>query len=176
MNFKGVSLSNPIYDKIDILIKNSYPNSCILYIDEICNNELLDKYNNRKDELLIKRNGNIRELQLFHGTKHSNINSIAKNGFRSESNQRSVYGIGTYFSTQANYSKDYSDRDTEDISYMFVCNVLIGNCTVMSCNSTINTELFDNSVNKIENPNIYVTPYNDGCIPKYLVAFYKNAK
>lgn len=68
MNFKGISLSNPIYDKIDLMIKHTYPNSCILYIDEVYNNELLDKYNNKKNELMNKRNGNIKELQLFHGT------------------------------------------------------------------------------------------------------------
>lgn len=173
--WSGISISEPFYTKIESAIQQSYPNSCILYIDELQNQPLKEKYDKKKLELESKRGAeNISELLLFHGTKAENINSIAENGFLTRLNQRAAFGNGIYFSTLANYSKDYTDSDTDEISYMFMCNVLIGKCH--TCHGQIDTNLYDNSVNTIKNPTIYVSPYDDGCFPRYLIAFYKNTK
>ena len=46
--FKEVSLSSKLYDEIALKIRNSYPNACILYIDEVINPELYDAYMTKK--------------------------------------------------------------------------------------------------------------------------------
>lgn len=177
MEFRGVSLCSKIYDDVTNLIKISYPNACVLYMDEIINNDLLSRYVKNKihiEELRGKEN--VKELMLFHGTKVDCINNIATNGFMKRFNKVSAYGKGTYFSTKASYSSHYTDTDNTDISYMFVCDVIVGNCTIVNGPHEINTTLYDNSVNNISSPEIYVTPYDDGAYPKYLVAYHKNAK
>lgn len=177
MEFKGVSLSSKIYDDIDSMIKQTYPNACILYVDEIINDNLYSKFLNKKEEIEnLRGKENVHILQLFHGTKYNCINNIAMNGFLTNYNITSAYGKGTYFSTTAMYSRDYTDKDNEDISYMFVCDVLVGKCTTIRGFNNIDTQLFDNSVNNLITPSIYVTPYDNGAYPRYLVAFHKNAK
>ena len=37
-------------------------------------------------------------------------------------------------------------------------------------------EQYDNSVDNILNPTMYITPYDYGGIPKYIIAFYKHAQ
>jgi len=177
MEFRGVSLSSKIYDDITKLIRISYPNACVLYMDEILNDILLSQYHQRKtiiEELRGKEN--VREIMLFHGTKVECINNIATNGFMKCFNKVSAYGKGTYFSTKASYSSHYTDKDNTDVSYMFVCDVLVGKCVVVNGPKEIDLTLYDNSVNNITTPDIYVTPYDDGAYPRYLVAYHKKAK
>jgi Poly(ADP-ribose) polymerase catalytic domain len=177
MEYRGLSLSSPVYDDITKMIENTYKNACVLYVDEIMNKSLLGKYNERKRFLEeLRGEGNITEMKLFHGTKIDCINSIASNGFKKEFNITSAYGKGTYFSTKASYSCNYTNKDETDISYMFVCDVLVGKCTNVNGPRDIDTNLYDNSVNNLTLPDIYVTPYDDGAYPRYLVGFHKNAK
>ena len=175
--FKEVSLSSRLYDDIAIKIRNSYPNACILYIYEIINPDLDSNYTNKKQELIELRGEiNITEKLLFHGTSHKNINSIATNGFLTNKNKVSAFGRGSYFSTMASYSKNYSVSYTDDISYMFLCDVIVGKCGIYRNHAIINTEIHDNSVDSAHNPTIYVTPYDAGAYPRYLIAYHKNAK
>ena len=173
-SFKGICMSDPIFDELAKYIEKSYPNACILYIDEVINDDLRILYEKRKAALIEKRGkDNISEKILFHGTKAHAIDSIAENGFLKKYNKVSAFGLGTYFSTTATYSTDYSDKDNTDVSYMFVCDLLVGICETINGPVPIDTTKYDNSVNK-NNPTIYVSPYDDGCFPKYLIAFYKN--
>jgi hypothetical protein len=177
MEFRGVSLSSKIYDDITKLIRKSYPNACLLYIDEIINDNLLSNYHQRKTNTEQRRGKeNVRELMLFHGTKVECINNIATNGFMKQFNKVSAYGKGTYFSTKASYSSHYTDKDNTDVSYMYICDVIVCKCTVVNGPHEIDTTLYDNSVNNLESPDIYVTPYDDAAYPRYLVAYHKNAK
>jgi hypothetical protein len=177
VKFQEVSLSSKTFDDICNRIRISYPNSCVLYIEEIINDELYQKYLQKKEKLEELRGPNvIKELQLFHGTKHKNIINIASNGFNTNYNKTSAYGRGTYFATNAVYSRSYTDNDNTDISYMLLCDILVGNCIIVSGPQEINTEIYDNSVDNLHKPSIYVSPYNDGCYPRYLIAFHKNAQ
>lgn len=175
--FKEVSTSSKLYDEISFKIRESYPNACILYIDEVINPELYDAYMTKKHELITLRGDlSVTEKLLFHGTSYKNINSIATTGFLTGKNKISVYGRGSYFSMMASYSKDYSVSYTDDISYMFLCDVIIGKCGIYRNLGVINTDIHDNSINSAHNPTIYVTPYDPGAYPKYLIAYHKNAK
>jgi hypothetical protein len=174
--FKEVSLSSPVYDQITTRVRESYKNACILYVDEVINDDLYSKYIIKKEELeTLRGNDNIKELQLFHGTKHDLINVIAAQGFQKKYNRTSAYGIGTYFSPNASMSCYYTNNDDTEVSYMFLCDVLIGICTQVSNQTEINTILYDNSVNALVNPTIYVSPYDQGIYPRYLIAFHKNS-
>lgn len=172
-----VYMSNSQYDIIVERIRNTYPNSCVLFIDEVVNPELEEKYKEQLKEIKEKRGAeNVKEELLFHGTCAENIDSIAFYGFDSSRNVTSAHGRGTYFAKNAIYSKDYmKSNDTRGISYMILAEVIIGNCYTYETNTKINTEKYDNSINSMKNPSIYVTPYQYGAYPKYIIAFHKNA-
>jgi Poly(ADP-ribose) polymerase catalytic domain len=175
--FQAISLSSKIYDDICGKIRASYPKSCVLYIEEVINDKLQQQFADRKSRMQeIRGEIPIQTLQLFHGTAHRNIDNIAKHGFQKSYNKTSAYGKGTYFATAASYSRSYTNSDKEDVSYMFLCDVLVGKCFRFAGGQEINTDVYDNSVDNLTSPTIYVSPYNDGCIPRYLIAFHKNAK
>ena len=172
-----ISLSNKLFDQISAMITASYPNACLCYIEKIDNTYLTERYQARKADLILKRGAEVvKELMLFHGTKFNNINNIVLNGFKASFNKVSAYGRGTYFSTTANYSQNYSTADPNEFSYMFISNVIVASCILGTSGKEIDTELYDNMVDNITKPSMYVTPYDDGCIPVYMVAFHKNAR
>jgi poly [ADP-ribose] polymerase 7/11/12/13 len=173
----NLSLGDKRYDYLCNLIKESYPNSCILWIDEVKNDELLAKYEQCKEDIMLKRNvDNIDEKQVFHGTKESNINTILYNGFDVTKNRVSAYGKGTYFAKRADYSKNYTDVSQDELSFMFICKILVGNCIIGTSGMKIDTEKYDCAVDNIKSPNIYVIPYDNGAYPNYIICFHKNAK
>lgn len=171
----NVQLNDKRFDNLCSLIKINYPNSCVLWIDEVINDELLSKYMQTKEDIFKKR-GFLTEKQVFHGTKESNIKEIVNNGFDSLKNKNSVFGKGTYFAEYANYSKNYSDISSDDLSFMFICDILIGKCCIGCVNMVINETKYDCAVDNLNNPNIYVIPNNNAAYPKYIIAFHKNAK
>ena len=170
--FEDIDMSDKLWDTISDRIYVSYKNACILWILKVCNKEI----ENDQSALKIKLEdyGKVDTISLFHGTRTNLIEKIAKEGFDVTKNIKSAYGIGTYAAKKASYSFNYMDIDRDEISFMFIVDMLVGRKAV--CKDKINTSLYDNSVDNVKNPSIFVTPYNSGCIPKYVVAFHKNAK
>lgn len=167
-------MSDVRFQEIEMRIRSSFPDCCLLYIDEIENPELEDLYQQRKISIQQIR-GSVREEQLFHGTSVDGIRSIGANGFQVKKNKRSAFGKGTYFAKNASYSFSYMKEDNSGVSYMFLCDVLVGNIHTYGSNETINTEIHDNSVNSLQAPSIFVTGYDDGAFPRYVIAFHKYA-
>jgi hypothetical protein len=172
----NVFMSDKRYDKIEEGIRKSYPNSCILWIEEISNPELEERYQSQKVEIEAKRGKPCKELELYHGTREEYANNIIRDGFDPLANTRSAYGKGSYFAKNAAYSRDYAPPASDDVSFMLICSVLIGETSVYGANQSINTKLHDNSVDNPKSPSIYVTPYTGGAIPRFIVAFHRNAK
>ena len=168
-----MEMENPMYSMISDKITMSYPNSCICWIEEIVNDELRQEYTDLKTQITTKYPKTI-EMQLFHDTKESSVNNIINTGFNPSYNKTSAYGIGTYFATYANYSKDYMPSNKKGISFMFLCDVIVGKMCIGKSSMVIDTTLYDNAVNQL-NPTIVVTPYKNGAYPRYLIAFHKNA-
>jgi hypothetical protein len=182
-----ISMSDTAFDSIYSKIEKSYPNACILFIDEIKNEELEEVYNKHKStiikehsekcikNLIVKPNEVLKtptELQVFHGTHSENIDYIVNDGFDPSKNKVSAYGIGSYFATTARYSFNYmKSADTHGISYMFVVNIFIGK---MKYNKSLDEG--DAYVDNINNPSIFCMPLKEQALPKYLVAFHKNAR
>lgn len=164
-----------MYDKIVAAIHQDYPNSCVLWIEEVHNPPLRAAYEARVASILEKR-GQVQQLQLYHGTKEMHIKPICDGGFDVHKNVVSAFGKGSYFSTSAMYSKSYAQKSNSDgISFMLVCDVAVGTCCVGRSNMVIDTTLFDNAIDNPKKTKIYVSPYNDGAYPAYVVAFYKDA-
>tara|TARA_Y100000389_G_scaffold123259_2_gene120571 strand:- start:890 stop:1465 length:576 start_codon:yes stop_codon:yes gene_type:complete len=175
-----VSMSNPVFDKIINRVSKSYPNSCVCFINEIKNNTLQKAFDNKKIEIenrLKNENSHIEVKieQLFHGTNKSAIESICKTGFLTRFNRTSAYGKGTYFARDAQYSFSYMRDVTHGLSYMFLADVLVGNKQRGSSGNRAPHGV-DNWVDNIQNTSIYVTPYDAGAYPRYVIAFHKNAK
>ena len=175
MPIRYVETKESIYDSISSRIRLSYPNSCVCWIEENDNKDLYDAYELRKSDIMSRRSS-INEATLFHGTKENNVTNIATNGFDPLYNKTSAYGKGTYFAKDASYSMNYMHPNSEGISFMFVCSVLLGTSCIGSSNLRIDTDKYDSAVDRLTDPSIVVTPYKDACYPKYIVAFHKGAK
>lgn len=162
-----VSTSSNVFDEICNRVYESFKNSCICSVDEVKNVDLLEKYN----KYINENECNI--ISSFHGTSYYNTSGIIVNGFKSEKNVTSAFGVGTYTAKNAKYSFNYmKDTDSMGLSYMFLCDVAI---IKMGIVSDPTKKLNDTLVNSLENPTIYVTRNDEAIYPRYLVAFYKNA-
>jgi hypothetical protein len=173
---RDVFMSDKRYDRIEAGIRESYPNSCILFIEEIIHAELEARWSALRDKISQTRGRECQVLELYHGTREEFANSIIKNGFEPAANKVSAYGRGTYFAKAAAYSKDYAPPAADEVSFMLVCDVLVGECGLYGANKVIDTAVHDNSVNNLNAPTIYVSPYAAGAIPRFLVAFHRNAR
>lgn len=177
MTSSPISLSDPMYDKLVNNIRKTYPNSCILWIDKITNQELDERFQICYLNILenrMKTNDTVEILELYHGTSEEAIHSIIKNGFDSGYNRVSAYGKGTYFSPRATMSATYSKPKKDEISYMFMCDVICGKYKLGSPN-ILKTDDVDNYVNSLTDPSIICCPLDDMAIPRYVIAFHRNA-
>ena len=171
MSRTPIYMTDKRFDEISAKVRLSYPNACILFIDEVNNFELNEAYNNRKQQIVEKRN-EVTEMQLFHGTHADLIDKIAQEGFDPKKSVVAAFGPGTYFATTAKYSFHYmKSTDRSGISYMFLADVLIGK-KVFYHHGIAD---FDNYVDNLNTPSIIVSPYHDGAFPRYVIAFHKNA-
>jgi len=176
MKVRYVEMKEPIYETISARVRESFPKSCICWIEENENPVLLEAYEGRKKEI-AKRPSELNEVKFFHGTREENITSIAQGGFDPAYNKASAYGKGTYFAKNASYSQGYMIPNKEGISFMFLCDVLMGSISPrIRANMEIDITRYDCAVDNIEKPTIVVTPHADGAYPKYIIAFHKSAK
>lgn len=173
MSIRYVEMKEPIYNTISKRIRESFPNSCIVWIEENQNSTLLAAYENRKKE--IAKIASINELNWFHGTKEENVTKIAMEGFDPTFNKTSAYGKGTYFAKNASYSNSYMVPNSQGISFMFLCDVLMGKPCLGRSGLEIETELYHSAVDNFNSPSILVTPFADAAYPRYIIAFHKNA-
>lgn len=170
-----VEMSNKEYDRLSGLVRASYPNSCIVWIEAVENPELRQLYEAQRQEVSEKHASHVEERELFHGTTEQAINAIADVGFDPAYNKTSAYGKGTYFARDAKYSYNYMKPNKDEISYMFVADVIIGRMIQGSPNLTI-PSTHDTAVDSPTKPSIFVTPYRYGAYPTFIIAFHKNAK
>lgn len=169
-----IFMDNPQYDEISKKVRQSYPKSCILFIDEICNSELEEKHA-QFGSFLKEKYGSNNEMLLFHGTHAKIIDKIATEGFDPSKNVVSAFGRGTYFAKNASYSMNYmKSSDKSGISYMFLAKVYLGN--IVQYPNPDKSKDFDSFTDNIYNPTIYVVPHQYAAYPKYIIAFHKEAK
>jgi poly [ADP-ribose] polymerase 10/14/15 len=119
------------------------------------------------------------EQWLFHGTTANSVSQIAKRGFdRSFAGKNgTMYGKGSYFARNASYASRYAATEKkEGIRYMFMCRMVVGDWCQGSkdhlrpdCKR--DGELYDSTVDNVENPTIFVAYHDAQVYPDYLVSF-----
>jgi hypothetical protein len=178
-----LALGSNDYERITKKIYESYPNACVLWIEKVVNLDLEEKHLALFNSIKTRcENTTIKEL--FHGTNTLFIDSILKNGFKIVYNNRSAHGVGTYFSTDAIYSMMYSTGG--DVCYMFLCDVIVGTVQQVHGPKYITADTgagppiyISHKKENVEEdrtvgPKTYVSPYDEGGIPRYLIALHKN--
>jgi hypothetical protein len=169
-----VSISSKKFDEITKYVLQSYPKACVLFIDEIDNPTLKMKFLQRK-QLIEATRGSVQECNVFHGSLYQNMDSIANLGYDPKMSRRCAFGKGTYFANSCSMSVFYTDTDDCGISYMMMNTLVFGTKCFGLLNTPIDTTKYDVAVNWVENPSIFVCPYDDAALPRYLIAFHKNA-
>ena len=171
---KYVEMSEPLYDEILAGIRKSYQHSCVLWIEDVKNDTLEEKFNELKEQLIeIRGNGVVHEKAVYHGTNELAARTIVQDGFDPSANKRSLYGKGSYFARDAGYSKNYAPPSgRHDVSYLLICSMLTGTEGKYGKDEEVDTKVHDHSVDPTRT--IFVTPYRYGAVPRYLVAFYKS--
>ena len=164
-----ISLSSATYEDLLSQLRQSYPNVCVLFIDQINNTKLTNNYVNFNDNHL-----DLREQSGWHGTRYENIVKIIENGFDPGANKRSAFGKGTYLAKNASYSKDYAPDDETEVSYLLYCKFAYK--ALVQGYSTKAIDPINAACDQVHDPTIYVVPSAHAVLPLYLVAFYKNAK
>jgi hypothetical protein len=159
-----VFMSDKVYDELVGIMRNSYANVCVLYIDKVNNKKLETAYEKRREAFGEYAN----EKRLFHGSSVDAISSITTNGYNAKKNIRAAFGPGTYFSSAASYSKDYSNTIETGESYMIVNRVLLGKNTLSTNGRYIGDSGGDGKT-------IFVTAHDDAALPEYVICFHKNA-
>jgi hypothetical protein len=173
-SFAMVSLSDPVWAEVSAALAKSYPDMCVCSIDRVVNPDLERRFEQRRRSIAAAR-GEVHVRRLFHGTKPKFVDSIACNGFMTSKNTVSGYGKGTYFAAEARMSSGYTQIDPlSEMNYMFVCDVCVGRAQRGITNAAMHPD-FDNFVDKLDAPSVFVTPYDDGALPVYLVAFHMGA-
>jgi len=86
-----------------------------------------------------------------------------------------AYGIGSYFSSDFNYSRDYSmqGRCGSPPYSIILAQVVTGRFTVGNSNTDRKNlpEQYHSTVNNIENPTIFVVYHDAAAYPQYIIKF-----
>eukprot|EP01084_Bolivina_argentea_P277646 474085_1 len=164
---------NRFFESLD---RNSYD---IIKIEAVQNQRLYDKYWSVRQTLskTIGEN-NLNERELFHGTAENVMTLIAKEGFRKEFSSIAMFGKGTYFARDANYSMDYSYRNDNGVYKMFLCRVICGESALGNNNYELTNWpkkssglIYDCLVNNQSDPSIFVIHEDYRAYPMYVVHF-----
>jgi len=156
-------------------------------VERVQNPELWGPFAGMRQTMLKRQgdSGSYERTCLFHGTAEDSVDKIVARGFNrifgfKEVNRNAMtkYGKGVYFAVNSKYSLDYTSPNSTGERHMFLCRVLVGEyCLGREDQPTPDvrsgTELYDSTVNNLQDPTIFVT-YNDSqAYPEYIVTFTK---
>lgn len=136
VEFKSIRRSSREWSDIEGMVHKTLPAATIIQIDRVQNCQLWEKYALEKGHMNRRNNGLVNEKLLFHGTRKNDPQSVVQSlrgiDFRcSRRDHQLLWGTGSYFATNANYSNRYSYYNTQLQAWqMIVVNVLTGK----SCN------------------------------------------
>ena len=133
-----------------------------------------------------KIKGPVDEKQLWHGTSKESSEAICRQNFDfriSGSNVGTLYGQGSYFANNANYSDKYS-RPESNIRRMFLVRVLVGSFVKgkpeykrpppKDPHEPLG-DLHDACVDNELNPSIYVVFDKSQAYPEYLIEYKRSS-
>lgn len=174
-NCTPLPLSDPDYDRLSKLVRESYPRACITMIDRITIPQAQKAYEEWLSNFSEKA-----QYTVFHGTKFANVASICQHSFQPSEGKVMAYGYGCYFAKYFAYSHTYTDSastTTEDskMSYVFVCSILPGRIAHGIPNK-MPPSGFDSCANNPASPTIFAIPQACMMIPRFLIRFSKEAE
>ncbi|XP_058046638.1 zinc finger CCCH-type antiviral protein 1-like isoform X2 [Ahaetulla prasina] len=186
IGFAAIELNrgSPEFLKIENLFQLTMKNYKIRKIERIQNPSLWQVYQWQKEQMKKKKGGQIiDERLLFHGTNRSSVKSICTDNFdwRLCGTNGTVYGKGSYFARDANYSDNYCPAK-DDEKVMFLAQVLVGEFVVghpiytrppAKLTDVLNS--YDSCVDNTLNPSIFVIFEKHQAYPAYLI-FYREEK
>ena len=173
--------------KVEAMLNKSL-NSCCLYgaavieVQALVNRPRFRSYQCKRQELVEvepKLPSGVNERWLWHGTSGGLINSIAENGLLRDYNSVSLYGRGTYFAKNAEYSLNprYTPDEPDGTCNLLLCRVLLGeSCTGKQGMERPDTKpgssrLYESMVNSRSDPTIFVLSAgsDNQCYPEFLL-------
>uniref|UniRef100_A0ABM5GH75 Protein mono-ADP-ribosyltransferase PARP12-like isoform X1 n=1 Tax=Pogona vitticeps TaxID=103695 RepID=A0ABM5GH75_9SAUR len=181
IGYRTVELNklSPEYTNIEYLFQKTMSNYIILRIRRIQNPSLWQVYQWQKEQMKKKRGGrSADEKLLFHGTT-SNLETICNDNFdwRICGTNGTVFGKGSYFARDAQYSHNYCQRDAKE-KIMFVARVLVGDFTVGRATYTRpppksydRLSCYDSCVDNIADPSIFVIFEKHQIYPAYMIHY-----
>ncbi|KAM4608667.1 protein mono-ADP-ribosyltransferase PARP14-like [Polymixia lowei] len=154
----------------------------VIKIERIQNPALWKSLQIKKKEMEQRNGHQNNEKRLFHGACYTTINHINQNGFnRSYAGKNAaVYGDGTYFAVDAEYSSSdtYSKPDPDGQKFMYLCRVLTGDYTQGQhgmieppVKSSSSIHLYDSVVDDTSSPSMFIIFHDSLAYPEYLITF-----
>ncbi|XP_066927666.1 protein mono-ADP-ribosyltransferase PARP12-like [Clytia hemisphaerica] len=149
----------------------------IISVEEICNRQLYRQYVSKKKNMEESNKGQVKEMQLWHGTRNDIVEKICQQNFDWRMVEKHSFGKGSYFAKKTSYSCSYTSSDpVSGICSMFYADVLVGYCAKGCSTYTRPPErekniLYDSCVNDIIDPSIFVIFERDQFYPRYLIKY-----
>ncbi|KAM8974740.1 protein mono-ADP-ribosyltransferase PARP12-like [Pelodytes ibericus] len=170
------------YKKIAAAFHRTLDSMTIQSIQRIQNLSLWEVFLWQKEQMKKQNGGKeIKEMQLFHGTKSELVDAICQQNFdwRVCGANGTVYGKGSYFARDSSYSHNYSRQSGSPTQVMFVARVLVGDYThgkssylrPPSKGAPSSSNFYDSCVNEEKNPSIFVIFEKHQIYPEYLIKY-----
>merc|ERR1719181_1682451 len=177
------------YQRVVDAFKKTQPNATVVSVERIQNLGLWQSYAAKRQTLLLRGKAEgvhaskLKEYErpmLFHGTSDWASAKIIDQGFNRSfcGKNATAYGKGVYFARHSHYSSNpkYSTPDANGVQHMFACRVMVGEFCLGRPNMVTpdvrkGNTLFDSTVDRLENPTIYVTYHDAQAYPDYLIHF-----
>ena len=120
------------------------------------------------------------ERRLFHGCPADMVSKIAQQGFNRSftgvTSGRASFGKGVYFARDARKSITFSPPDANGVQHVFLVRAVVGEFCKGEKDALTpalrrENQLYDSTVDDVDNPSIFVT-YNDSQVyPDILIKF-----
>ncbi|XP_066488301.1 protein mono-ADP-ribosyltransferase PARP12-like isoform X2 [Tiliqua scincoides] len=187
IGYKAIEVSkmSPEFVKIEKLFQKTMNTYVIQKIRRIQNPSLWQVFQWQKDQMKKKRRGrDVDERLLFHGTSSSSVEAICTENFdwRICGTNGTVYGKGSYFARDAQYSHNYCQREAK-VKTMFVAQVLVGdfitghaNYTRPPVKSTGTLNSYDSCVDRLVDPSIFIIFEKHQIYPAYIIDYTEEEK
>ena len=184
-----VPVSGEEWCELETLMQESLPSAKLVEVLRIQNLTLWRRYSFFKSLMSRKNQGEVNEKLLFHGTRHTNPQTIISSekgfDFRYGSDD-SFWGKGTYFAVKASYCDSrFVYKTNEGTKQVFIARVLTGkSVNIPKPNRTLkeppklpgsDTDAYDSVNGLVENPThtqVYVIYDHDKAYPAYLLTYW----
>ena len=140
--------------------------SRLLKVSHIRSEARFNLYQAARDALISRiGRAQLNEAWLWHGTSRETLESIMANGFDRNMNERGMYGVGSYFSNQLEYSlnEEYAKPDNEGSQWVLLVRVLVGQSCVGKQGMRQPAKkpgggavLYESMVDSLQTPSIFV--------------------